>query len=44
MQQQETYICNAFSIFDESGNLTNEDTEAFVQSFIHVYAKLDKQA
>lgn len=38
MQQPEAYIGNAGKLFDESGNLTAEDTTAFLQKFIDAFA------
>lgn len=39
MQQPEAYIGDAFSIFDEDGKITNQDTEAFLQSYINAFAE-----
>lgn len=39
MQQPEAYIGDAFSLFDEDGNLINADTEAFLQNFINAFAE-----
>lgn len=39
MQQPEAYVGNIASMFDEKGQLTNKDTQAFLQKFIDDYAK-----
>lgn len=35
--QPEAYIGNATTLFDDSGNLINEETKAFLQSFISAF-------
>ena len=39
MDAYEAYIGDAFSLFDEDGNLINADTEAFLQNFINAFAE-----
>ena len=39
MQQPEAYIGNVASLFDESGNLTNESTKEFLKKFMEAFAK-----
>ncbi|MDD2613063.1 MAG: NAD(P)H-dependent oxidoreductase [Bacteroidales bacterium] len=39
MQQPEAYIGNAYELFDEKGNLTNESTRGFLQGFMASFAK-----
>jgi chromate reductase len=39
MPQPEAYIGNAMGLFDDSGNLVNESTRAFLQKFIDAYEK-----
>lgn len=39
MQQPEAYIGGAASLFDESGNLTNESTKEFLKKFMDAFAK-----
>jgi chromate reductase len=38
MQQPEAYIGGAWSLFDESGAMTNEGTKAFLQKFMEAFA------
>lgn len=40
LQQPEAYIGGAFGLFDETGRLKSEDTEAFFKSFIEAFATL----
>ncbi len=42
MQQPEAYIGNAQGLFDEQGNLNNEDTREFLKSYILAYEQLVK--
>ncbi len=39
MQQPEAYIGGAASLFDDAGNLANEDTRGFVQGFMQSFAR-----
>jgi chromate reductase, NAD(P)H dehydrogenase (quinone) len=38
LQQPEAYISDAGKLFDEAGQLTNQDTSAFLQKFMTAYA------
>ena len=38
MQQPEAYIGNAPALFDDKGNFTKEDTQAFLASFMQTFA------
>jgi chromate reductase len=38
LQQPEAYVSNAFSLFNEAGELTSESTKAFFGSFIDAFA------
>ncbi len=37
LQQPEAYIGNVMSLLDESGNLVNEDTKKFLQSYVDAF-------
>lgn len=39
LQQPEAYIGNAGNLFNDKGEIANEDTRKFVQKFIDTYAK-----
>ncbi len=39
MAQPEAYIGGAGSLFDEQGNLTNEDTKSFLKTFMEAFEK-----
>lgn len=39
LQQPEAYIGNAGNLFNEQGEITNEDTRKYLQKFIDTYAK-----
>jgi chromate reductase, NAD(P)H dehydrogenase (quinone) len=39
MQQPEAYIGNAAAMFDDKGDISNDATRAFVQSFMESYAQ-----
>ncbi|WP_266204768.1 NADPH-dependent FMN reductase [Pontibacter kalidii] len=39
MAQPEAYLGDAASLFDESGNLTNDSTKDFLKSFMEAFAK-----
>ncbi|KTD64228.1 NADPH-dependent FMN reductase [Legionella shakespearei] len=39
LQQPEAYIGNAGNLFNDKGEIANEDTRKFVQKFIDAYAK-----
>lgn len=38
LQQPEAYVGNAFTLFDEAGELVSDDTKRFFQSFIDAFA------
>ena len=38
MQQPEAYIGSAHTLFDENGNLLNEDTRDFLKNYMDAYA------
>jgi chromate reductase len=38
MQQPETYVGHADKLFDEHGNLVNDDTSKFLQAFMQAFA------
>lgn len=38
MQQPEAYVGNAYSLFDENGNLQSDDTRNFLKNYIDAYA------
>lgn len=38
MQQPEAYIGSAHTLFDDKGNLVNEDTKKFLKNYIDAYA------
>ncbi len=38
MQQPEAYIGNAAGLFDDAGNLSNDNTRGFMQKFLESYA------
>lgn len=40
VQQPEVYLANAQDLLDENGKIHNEDTKAFLQSFIDTFVKL----
>ncbi|PRD56399.1 NADPH-dependent FMN reductase [Sphingobacterium gobiense] len=39
LQQPEVYLANVQNLFDDSGNLTNEDTADFLRQVLDAYAK-----
>lgn len=39
LQQPETYIGGAGNLFNERGELSNEDTKKFIQHFMDTYAQ-----
>ncbi|MFJ1268479.1 NADPH-dependent FMN reductase [Legionella lytica] len=39
LQQPEAYIGGAGNLFNEQGQLTNEDTKKFIQNFMNTYAQ-----
>ncbi len=39
MQQPEAYIGGAASLFDDAGNLVNDDTRGFIQGFMQSFAR-----
>lgn len=44
LAQPEAYISNAYGLFDENGNLNNDNTKKFLTSFIEAYkALVEKQ-
>ena len=45
MQQPEGYVSGASKLFDEGGNLTNEDTKKFAGKFMEAFARwVERQA
>ena len=38
LQQPEAYVGNAGKLFDDQGNLTNDDTEKFLEKFLQGFA------
>lgn len=40
LQQPEAYVGNVMSLYDEQGNLVNEDTRQFFQAFIDAFVNL----
>lgn len=40
LQQPEAYVGNVMNLYDEQGNLVNEDTRQFFQSFIDAFVNL----
>ena len=43
MQQPEAYLANAQSLFDEQGNLNNDDTREFLRSYMQAYEQWVKK-
>lgn len=39
LQQPEAYVGNAFALFDDAGEFTNEGTKGFFQTFINAFAE-----
>jgi len=40
LQQPEAYVGNTGTLFDDAGNLVNEETDQFFRSFIEAFARL----
>lgn len=40
LQQPEAYIGSVHELLDESGNIKNEDTVQFLQSFVNAFDQL----
>lgn len=42
VQQPEVYLANVHELIDANGNITNEDTKQFLQSFVDTFVQLIK--